>query len=672
MKYLGCAYYPEYWGVERVETDARLMKAAGIDTVRIGEFAWSRMEPEEGVFDLDWLHDAVEVLGRHGIKVLMCTPTATPPAWLTGKYPDTLLVRGDGTTMLHGARRHYCPSSKTYRGHCRRIAEKLSSELARHKNVFAWQIDNELGPESGWCHCESCQAAFRDWLKARYKTVGGLNDAWKTGFWSVDYSGWDQIRLDDCRLGLYSSQNLDSRRFRSELMIDFCGEQEKILRRNHPGAKVTTNGMGPVYSPIDYYKLFENLDAACDDLYFDTATMDGDALALNVFRSIKQGHGFWLTETGSGALDHNKPPHPGQFRAWMWSSFAHGGEAHLVFRWRTCLSGHEQELQGILGHSGRPGSRYETVKGCFLEMKALCRKFGDLPLPEAGVAIVQDYQTLWGYESSRIGRDVDYHGLVQSIHKEFYRRNVLADIIPPGRDLRKYKLVVLPSVMIIPEDFAAELKSFVKAGGVLLAIGQIGIRDSHDNYIEAQVPSSGMAALLGISIEGGTYLKDHCHPERTMSHPDCDCRVESEVSGSFKGRKINGKAGRWIAEVSAPADITAFRFTDEIYAGRPAITCKKSGKGTAIYSAAIQLSDSIRGATIDHCLEIARPGIWQGPSTSLHVEAIKRGDIILFINHNNKKETVEMKIKAKPLLGELKKGKLKLPPYGVAALKLVK
>jgi beta-galactosidase len=664
MKYLGCAYYPEYWGEARVAVDARLMREAGMNLVRLGEFAWSRLEPEEGRYDVGWLHRAVEILGQHGLEVLLCTPTATPPAWLTAGYPEVLLERPDGMAMGHGSRRHYCPASETYRRHCRRIAEQLSAEMSRHRNVIGWQIDNELGPESGACHCATCQARFQAWLKERHGTVAALNEAWRTGFWSVDFSDWRQVRLDDGRVELYSAQKLASRRFRSDLWIEFCREQAAILRRNHPGAIVTTNGMGPIYSPIDYCRLYETLDVACDDLYFDIATMDADALAMNVFRQIKADTPYWLTETGSGALDHNRPPHPDQFRAWAWSSYAHGGDAHLVFRWRTCLSGQEQELQGVLEHSGEPRHRYAAVKRCFTEIAAVRERLGELPLPSAQVAIVQDHDTLWAYEAARIGRDVDYVGLICQLHRELYRRNVLADVIPADRDLARYRLVVLPSTMIVAAEFAERLASFVAGGGTVLAVGQVGLRDADDNYLPGPGP---LEDLLGVRIAGGMYLRDHCHPDHCLGRSSAADDVVCRIAGRLRGKAVAGTAGGWVADVVAADSKVLMRFADDLYRGQPGVTEKATGKGRAFYAAAIRLSAAVLEALVGHALAAAR--VQRGPEASLHVEVIRRGNAVFAINHTDEPVSLRLGVRGKVLVGACARGVASLPPYGVCVVK---
>ena len=670
MKYLGCAYYPEYWGAARFAVDARLMQAAGINIVRIGEFAWCRMEPEEGHYTLDWLHTCFETLHRHGISVLMCTPTATPPAWLTSTYPQTCLVRADGSRATHGSRRHYCTTCDTYRRLGDRITEVLACELARHPNLAGWQLDNEFGPESGWCYCENCQARFQAWLQARYGTVAEINRRWATGFWSMDYTDWRQIRLGDNANSLYSSRNLDSKRFWSDMMIEFARRQAETIRRTQPGAFVTTNGMGPIFSPIDYYRLFDFLDVACDDLYFDIGTMDTDVAAMNIFRCIKPGRPYWITETGSAALDHNKPPHPDQFRAWAWSSLAHGAEAHFVFRWRTCLSGQEQELQGILEHSGEPRHRYAAVRTCFQELRRLWPKLCDLPLPQPEVAIIQDYQTLWGYESSRVGRDVDYMGLIFRLHKQLYRCNVPVDIIPPGRNLSAYKLVVLPSLMMIEADFAKDLHAYVKSGGCVLGIGQIGMRDQNDNYLPTPGPEH-LHDLFGIRIEGGMYLKSHMGPDEALWVPAAkQSTVELPIEGVVDGTTLRGAACGWAADISLRGGTSVARFTTDTYAGQPALTTCSHAKGMAVYAAAVRFDDHLTRALLDWLLR--HSGAVIGPDTPEHVEVVRRGPVTFVVNHTDKPAEVPLGLAGEALLGDFRDGAAHLKPYGVCVIRAAK
>jgi beta-galactosidase len=542
----------------------------------------------------------------------------------------------------------------------------LSQEMSQHANVVAWQLDNEFGPEMSWCHCENCQARFQGWLKKRYSSIQELNRLWGTGFWSMDYSDWRQVRLGS-EPWLYPSRILDSKRFWSESMTSFALQQAEIIRRNHPQALVTTNGMGPIFQPIDYYELFGKLDVACDDLYFDIATLDANVAAMNVFRSLKPGRRFWITETGSGALDHNRPPHPDQFRAWAWSSLAHGAEAHLVFRWRTCLSGQEQELQGILEHSGTPRHRYQAVQKCFLELKRLWPEFKDLPLPEAPLAIVQDYQTLWAYEAARVEKDVNYLGLVYRLHKALFDRNILVDFIPPERALSGYRLVILPSTVIISQGFASRLADFVSSGGVVLAIGQVGMRDTNNNYLPYPGPDH-LQELLGVNIEGGMYLGSFVAPNEALWVPaPRQGQVEIKVAGSLAGRTLEGAASGWAADLTFNGGELLLQFTSDTYAGQPAVVQRQHGEGCAIYAGALRLDENLSDSLLEHALSNA--GVQPGPKTPEYVEVIRRGEVVFAINHTPQTVRVELGGIGQVLTGSFKEGVAELGPYGVCAVK---
>ncbi len=667
MKYLGCAYYPEYWGIDRVPTDAKLMRQAGINIVRIGEFAWSRMEPEEGRFTLDWLHRACDIFAEHGIEVLMCTPTAAPPAWLTSAYPDVLQVKSNGERQTHGIRRHYCPSSDTYRRHAARITGVLSREMASHPNVVAWQIDNEFGDERGWCLCENCQAHFQAWLKARYVHIEELNRWWGTGFWSNDYNDWRQVRLSDGAAATFPSRKLDSRRFFSGMMVDFASQQADILRRNHPAALITTNGMGPIYAPINYYDLFGMLDVACDDLYFDIGTMDANALAMNNHRSLKPGKAYWITETGSGALSYDRPPHPDQMRAWLWSSWGHGADAHFIFRWRTCLSGQEQELQGILEHSGEPRHRYRAVQLMFNEMADLRSELANAPLPVAKIAIVQDYNVIWAYESARVGESVHYPQIIYRLHKELYRRNLLADFIPPERDLSPYRIVVLPSLVILHPALIDNLKRYVETGGIVLALGQIGMRDVNNNYWSEPAPY-GLQELFGVKIFGGMYLRSFVEPDEALWWPASkSSSTNLPVAGALNGEKAHGQVETWAADMELCGATPLVTFTMDAYQGQPAIVEKANGSGKSIYVGGTELDDALYNQVLDYALESA--GISHSRENPLHVEILQRGAWTVIINHTRESVDIPWESGGRAYIGSCENRQITLLPFGVCLIK---
>ncbi len=658
MKYLGCAYYPEYWGLDRVPVDAALMKAASVNVVRIGEFAWARMEPEDGRFDLDWLHRTVEILDAHGINVLMCTPTATPPAWLTCSHLESRFMRADGRRLEHGTRRHYCYTSEIYRHFTRRIVEKLASEFSRHSNVVGWQIDNEPDfIETGFCYCENCQQAFQAWLKKRYGTLPELNRCWGTGFWCTDYSAWDQVRL--APPGLAPARVFDTRRFANAQMSDFLLMQADILKRLHPKSVVSTNLNGEVFTDLDFGNLFEKLDVAFKDLYFDICTMDVNSLIMDQFRSFKPGQSYWVTETGAGMCGNGRPAHKGQFNAWMWSNYAHGADAHVVFRWRTCLSGQEQNLEGMLEHSGHPGHRYQIIKEAFGDMRKLTAQLGTLPLPEAAVALIHDYDTMWGYKSANIGSQIGYERTFTEIHKQFYRRNVRVDVVSPQADLSRYSLVILPSLVMIKPEFAQRLKEFVAGGGVVLAQGQLGMRDDHNSYLSYDGPDH-LQELFGLRIHGGMYLYSCVGPEETPSKPT---DFKTRIGGQLDGQVVCGSASVWLGDLVGQGGKALLSVQEDLFEGQPAVVERATGKGLAVYAAAIRMDDDLTGALYEYVLNKA--GVAFRRDVPLHVEIINRGPVVFAINHSGQPVELALNIRGTVLRGSFKDGKASLLPYDV-------
>ncbi len=667
MKILGCAYYPEYWGAERLDTDARLMREAGIDVIRIAEFAWSRLEPKEGEFTFDWLHESIQAMARHGIRVMLCTPTATPPAWLVRQHPEMLLQREDGTRMRHGMRRHYCPTSAVYRSHVARIAGEMARQTSGYTNILGWQIDNELGPESGRCYCASCQDGFRTWLRQRYGSIAGVNKAWATGFWSEDNFAWEDIRFHIDRHTVAPSRALDMLRYLSEVWVDFAVHQRDVIRRWQPAAMVTTNSMGmPLYPDIDQWRLFEDsLDVSCNDAYFDIAPMANGAAAHDLFRSYKSGRGHWLTETGCGALDHGRPPTAGQFRAWLWSGIAHGADAWMIFRWRTCLSGQEQELQGVLEHSGHPGHRYKTVQSCFQEVRALMPQLQALPAPDAPVAILHDLDSHRLYMSSRTGRDVDADPM--PVYRQLWSRAAGVRFQRPGIPIPDdVRLLVIRNQPIADAQQARLLEDFARRGGTVLVIGQLAMRDANGNYLP-EIGPGHLRETIGVDCVGGMYLTGGCGPESGIA-PELREHTPVGFAGSLLGVPLVGRGERWLGDLRATTATVLATFTEEAYAGQPAFTAQPCGRGLFLWFAVALCPEAPLGQVLEYAL--TRAGVDWRPRLPAQVEIQRRGAWLFVLNHSAVPQTVAVGSMGRVILGQREEDMAQLPAYGVVVIEL--
>jgi len=660
MKYRGVAYYPEYWPEERWAEDIRLMLEAHINMVRIGEFAWVAMEPSEGEFTIDWLHRLVKMLGENGINVLMCTPTAAPPAWLTTNYPEVKLVDEFGHAKSHGIRRHYCPTSNLYQKHCNRIVERLSTEFAQYQNVIAWQIDNELTPECGVCHCESCQQAFREWLRNRYKTLDEMNRIWGTRFWSGDYTDWGQVRLPIGRVS--PGIRLDAKRFRSDVFVDFAQAQYDIIKRNHPHSLVTTNGMGPLFEPVNYYKLFDKMDFAAVDYYWDIATLEGAQTCFDCFRSYKQKP-FWITETGISAITPGKAPEYEQFRSWAFSALARGCESYDIFRWRTCLSGQEQELQGVIEISGIPHRRFESLKKLYTELEELWPLFENEPLPKAEVAVVMDYDVYWSFNTTDVSSQIDYLKYLAETITPFLDRNIMVDVIPPSASLESYKLVMLPMLTMVDSDFSERLREYVKSGGTLLSLPQLACRDRGNTYI-ADTPPVGLHDLFGVTVNTGMYLQSYIKPDEALFFAG---GVKSDeiptVKLTLNDQEISGTVRTWMEDIEATGTI-AGTYADNSFAGMPFMVTNDYGKGGTVYLAACP-SSKLLSEIVETVLSEA--GVTYGCETPKYIETVRRGKFTFAINHTD--QPADIKLGAgKAVVGDLKDGIAKLGAFGVCMI----
>jgi beta-galactosidase len=530
---LGVCYYPEHWPEEVWAEDAARMAEAGLAWVRIGEFAWSRMEPEPGRMDWGWLDRAIEVLGGAGLKVVLGTPTATPPRWVVEKHPDMLPVGADGRVRGFGSRRHYDFSHAGYLGECRRIVTLMAERYGRNPAVGAWQTDNEYG-----CHdttlswSEAALAGFRDWLAQRYQSVDALNRAWGTVFWSMEYRGFDEVGLPFATPAAPSPAHLMAfRRFASEQVVRFNRVQVEIIRARS-AAPILHNFMGRI-TDFDHWVVGADLEIAAWDSYplgflSDRLEVDdawkarflrqGDpdfqAFHHDLYRGVGRGR-WWVMEQQPGPVNWapwNPDPLPGMARLWAWEAFAHGAEVVSYFRWRQAPFAQEQMHAGLL----RPDSAAAPALG---EAATVARELAQMP--EAGtapapVALVFDYASAWAWEIEPQGRDFDYFRLVFAFYRAFRRLGLDIDVIAPGTaDLSPWKVVAAPGLATMPEAFARALAGF---GGTALVGPRTGAKTA-EFAIPVPLPPGlpGLDAVVarveslppGIAVplaEGGAFV----------------------------------------------------------------------------------------------------------------------------------------------------------------------
>jgi beta-galactosidase len=473
---LGVCYYPEQWPEAWWAEDARHMRDMGISTVRIGEFAWSRIEPQAGVFQWAWLDRAVEALARAGLKIIMGTPTATPPKWLVDLHPDILAVDANGAPRRFGARRHYCFSSETYAGETARIVRAVAERYGTHPAVIAWQTDNEYGcHESVISYSHNAQTAFRIWLAQKYCDIAALNSAWGTVFWSQEYGDFAEVDLPFQTVTEPNPAHvLDFKRFSSDKVVVYNRLQSDILREKSPGRDIVHNFMGFVTS-FDHYDVSKDLDVATWDSYplgfleefwFSTDEKaryrqqghpDIAAFHHDLYRGCANGR-WWVMEQQPGPVNwagYNPAPLPGMVRLWTWEAFAHGAELVSYFRWRQVPFAQEQMHAGLL----RP-DRVEDTGG--IEARAVASELnlvaGHATTP-APVALIFSYEAQWLIDTQRHGKSFNYIRLVYDYYSALRQCGVDVDIVSPEADLNGYRLIVVPSLPILTDALVEKLKN---------------------------------------------------------------------------------------------------------------------------------------------------------------------------------------------------------------------
>ncbi|MFT4506920.1 beta-galactosidase [Caballeronia sp. 15711] len=478
---LGVCYYPEQWPRSMWADDAKRMAELGITHVRIAEFAWSRMEPRAGEFAWEWLDEAIETLASAGLKVVLGTPTASPPKWLVDAHPDVLPVRADGVRWNFGSRRHYDISSDIYRRECVRFVTAMAERYGSNPAIVAWQTDNELG-----CHdtvpsySPAALKRFHAWLQRRYESVNALNEAWGNVFWSMEYPSFDAIGLPNLTpTDANPIHLLDFRRFMSDEVASFHREQVEVLRGHAPDADLLHNFMG-FFTTFDHYRFAEDsaIDVAAWDSYpiarteslalpeeqkaryARTAHPDVSAFDHDRYRSIGRGR-FWVMEQQAGPVNWalwNPVPAKGMIRLWAYEAFAHGAELVSYFRWRQCPFAQEQMHSGLNLPNNELSPGGLEVQQAAREIAASAALSGLGAPTRAATAIVFDYETQWMFEIQRHGKTFDYQMLVFDYYEALRELGLDVDIVSSKADLSSYRLVVIPSIAVIDETLVEQIE----------------------------------------------------------------------------------------------------------------------------------------------------------------------------------------------------------------------
>ena len=570
----GVCYYPEHWPENLWQDDLRRMKDVGISTVRVAEFAWALFEPREGTFETALFDAFLALCEREGISVIFGTPTATPPVWLTEKYPEVLNARRDGTLLRHGGRRHYNYNSTVYRKLSARIVERLARHFGQHPAIVGWQLDNELNCETDEFNSSSDHEAFREFLRKKYGTPEGVNEAWGTVFWSQTYTDWSQIFCPRPVLngGYNPHLLLDYFRFVSCSCLGFAGMQAQILRKYiKPSDFITTNGL---FGHLDNHALQNDvLDVYTYDSYPDFAfELDKEqqpgslkdrkwSRNLTETRSVCPHFGIMEQQSGAGGWENRMlmpAPRPGQLKLWAMQSVAHGADFISFFRWRTCPFGTETYWQGILDYDNRDNRKLAEVRDFCQTLRAI----NDVAGAEyvAAFALLKDYDNVWDAEVDAVHARIAKYSedaLFRAAQRTHTPYNIVY-ITDTTRleELENYPVLFYPHPMIMTELRAELLQKYVHAGGTLILGCRSGMKDLNGRFVMRPQPGL-LRELTGTDVQEFTLV------------PDGECTGDTPI---FNDVLRPGKETKVLD-----------RFTGSYYAGEACLTRRKLGSGQVLH-----------------------------------------------------------------------------------------
>ncbi|GGQ87144.1 beta-galactosidase [Streptomyces asoensis] len=640
----GGDYNPEQWPEETWHEDVRLMREAGVNSVTLGVFSWSRLEPEPGAREFGWLDTVMDLMHANGVGVVLATPTAAPPPWLGRLHPDTLPRDENGDVEWWGGRQHFSHSSATYRRHAAAITEDLAARYGAHPALTMWHINNEYCTAD---HGDEAAAAFRRWLRARYGTLDALNRAWGTAFWSQGYDSWDAVL--PARRPHYlknPAQVLDFRRFTSDALLECYLAERDIVTRHTPHIPVTTNFM-PLFLGQDGWRWAEEEDVVSVDLYPDPrdplAAQHG-ALVQDLTRS--QARGPWmLMEQAAGPVDWRAVNHPkprGLNRLWSLQAVARGADAVCYFQWRQSRQGAEKFHSGMIGHAGERGRTFQEIKVIGSELARIGPEVTGRRI-QADIAVLHDWHAWWaGAQGGLPSLHVDHPTVLHAWHRALWESHLTTDFAHPEQDLSGYRLVVVPQLYAMTDAAVDNLVAHVRGGGTLVAGFLTGTADEDD-----RVRPGGMDArlreLFGIDV---------LH-ERWPLEPG-----ESAAAGAFRGIL-------WSEELEKADDAT----TEAAYRGGeldglPAVL----RRDRAWYLSTLPEPDALRALLARVAADAGvRPVVERLPP---QVEAVRRGELLFLLHHGREPVTVDLPGTQHDLLtGRTHTDRITLGRHGAAVLR---
>ncbi len=565
----GADYNPEQWPPDVWAEDVEAMRAAGVTVVSLAIFAWARLQPTEDTWDFTWLDEVMDLLHAGGVAVDLATATASPPPWLSTRHPEILPVDRTGATVWPGARQHWRPTSPVFRQHALRLVETMARRYAEHPALVAWHVSNELGCHNAYDYSDDAARAFRDWLRARYGTLDALNHAWGTAFWSQHYSDWAQV-LPPRRAASHPNptQQLDFRRFSSDALRDHLRAERDLLHAITPDVPVTTNFMVMGESrAMNYAEWADEVDFVANDHYVlpGPQALDELSFSANLTGNLARRRPWFLMEHSTSAVNWqpiNVAKRVGELARDSLTHVAHGADAVCFFQWRQSVAGAEKYHSAMLPHAGRDSELFRAVTRLGATLRELAPVAGSTRRP-ARVAVLVDWTSWWVSElDSHPTSRLRYRQEALDWYSALLALGVRADVLPAHAPWDGYDTVIAPVLHVVPAELADRLARYVAGGGHLITTYFSGIVDANDHVLPGGYPGA-LRDLLGIRIEEFAPLLD-----------GQSVALDDGSTGTLWTDRV---------DVAGPDVAVLSRYRGGDHDGRPAVTRRRVGDGSAAY-----------------------------------------------------------------------------------------
>ncbi len=656
----GSPYYPEHWDEAIRAVDPALFQAAGWNVIRMGEFAWDRLEPEEGRFDFSLFDETIANFAAVGIRTIFCTPTAAPPRWLTLRYPEVLRVNAQGVTMQHGSRQHPSHFSEVFRNHSRRISQALADHYAGNPDVIGWQTDNEFHCHFSEDHSPAAQVAWVEFLRERFHgDIGLLNRTWGTAFWALTFDAFEDVQTPRAGLPTHCNpaQLLDYYRFLSHGVTEFQRDQTTILRAANPRWWITHNGC---FSHIDFAGDFtRDLDFLSYDSYplfeFDwTKRAANQAFNTDYVRAYSGNFVVLEQQSGAGGQENYllDTPEPGEMSKYVWVNIAHGADGILLFRERTCRFGAEEYWGGVIDHDNVPRRRYREAAQLGADLKRVGPAVLGTSVTVRIAVCGAHFETQSAHAALPLGLPSPRQ-IAERVHGYFFRAGHAVGCVHPADSLEGISAFFVTHFAMIDPAWVSAWTAWVEAGGVLVIGGRCGSKDMNNNVVAETFPGA-LRPLVGATVE--EYGRQNRAALRPLTLRLGDATITTDL---------------WYEQLLPDSGTEVVGVWDSRHLkGSAAITRRRHGKGWVYYVGSYFTEALIESVGAHLASEGLLPEIM---SINTLVEVVERRNenrtLHFYINHGEQPQDIPLLRDGHDLINDLSvAGSIRLGPAMVAVV----